>query len=235
MTEKMRCEEIDELAGAYALNAATPDEIAAIEGHLAGCDKHPEMAGLLATAQRLAALPDEMSPSPELKTRLMAAVNADLAAERAAASRPAPSGERPGLFSRLFGGSRLGIGLAAAAVAVVVLLLIFSPWGGSDDGDQTVVQAFGDIRVEVTYNADEPDASMTVEGLEPAPSGSVYQVWAITDGSPASVGFLEVPEEGEASAEMDVQLVDGQVVAVTVEPEGGSPQPTTEPIFGVDI
>jgi anti-sigma-K factor RskA len=77
---------------------------------------------------------------------------------------------------------------------------------------------------------------MTVEGLDPAPEGSVYQVWAVTGGNPVSIGFLEVPDDGAVSADMEgVQLVEGQVVAVTLEPAGGSQLPTTEPIFGIEI
>jgi anti-sigma-K factor RskA len=234
MARKMRCQDVDELAGAYALYAAPPEEIAAVESHLAGCDKHPQVAELMATAGRLATMPGGVDPPPELKTRLMAAIHADVAAEQAAApAAPAPS--QPGFLARLFSGPRLGIGLAAAAAVVVALLVIASPWGNGDDGEQTVVQSFGDVRVEVTYNPNEPSTSMSVEGLEPAPTGSVYQVWAITDGTPASIGFLEVPEGGEVSSDMDVQLSSGQSVAVTIEPEGGSATPTTAPIFSVDI
>jgi anti-sigma-K factor RskA len=231
----MRCEQIDELAGAYALYAATSEEIAAVELHLESCDKHPDIAGLLATTERLAAMPDELVPSPELKTRLMAAINADLATERATESRSAAQAKGEGILVRLFSGPRLGFGLAAAAAVVVALVVILNPWGDSGSGANTVVGSFGDIRVEITYDPSEPGTSMTVTGLDPAPIGSVYQVWAITDGSPVSLGFLDVPDSGEASADMDVQLAEGQTVAVTVEPEGGSPLPTTAPVFGVDI
>jgi anti-sigma-K factor RskA len=231
----MRCQEVAELAGSYALGALTPEEQADVERHLSGCSKHADIADLVASAERLSVLPPEMEPPPALKTRLMDAVHADVAADRADAS-PAPAAPKQGLLQRLFGGPRTGFAVAAVAAAAVVALVIVSPWGG-DGEDETLVRTFdeGGIRAEVQFDPDDPSTTMTVEGLEPAPAGSVYQVWAVTGASPVSIGFLEVPEDGAASAEMDVQLVEGQVVAVTVEPEGGSPLPTTEPVFGIDI
>jgi anti-sigma-K factor RskA len=239
MTEKMRCEQVDELAAAYALYAASPEEVAAIENHLSGCDKHPGVADLVATARRLAALPDEMEPPAELKTRLMAAVNADLAAERTAPV-PLTSVEAPtrGWLGKLFGSPRGGFVLvgAAAAIAVVVLTVLVLPPGPRGHSYTTVREFQTDgISGELTYVRGQETAVLEVEGLDPAPDGQTYQVWAITDGQPVSIGFLEVPAEGVASSDMDVELTRGQTVAVTVEPDGGSPQPTTEPVFGVDI
>ena len=43
----MNCEEIEELAGAYALGALPEAERAAVSAHLATCDTHPEMRELV--------------------------------------------------------------------------------------------------------------------------------------------------------------------------------------------
>jgi anti-sigma-K factor RskA len=178
-----------------------------------------------------------MEPPPELKTRLMAAVHADLAAERAAdpVPRQAPSAGR-GWLSRLLGSPRGGFALAGAVAAIVAVLVVTNPFSG-DGGDEALVQSFdfNGISGELSYVPGEGTASMTVEGLEPAPEGHVYQVWAITDGSPDSIGFLDVAEDGTGSSELDAEPAGGQTVAVTVEPDGGSPLPTTDPVFGVDI
>jgi anti-sigma-K factor RskA len=241
MNDELRCDEIDELAGAIALGALDVTEMSMVEAHLAGCEKHPEIASLFASAHALALTAPPMEPPPELKTRLMAAIEADLAAENSSAqafpAQPAAE-ERRGLLERLFGGPRIGFGFAAAAVAVAVLLLVISPWGGGGDDEDTIVRSFddGNISAEVTYDPNQESTFMTVEGLDPAPEGSVYQVWAVTGGNPVSIGFLEVPDDGAVTTDMEgVELVDGQVVAVTLEPAGGSPLPTTEPIFGIEI
>jgi len=238
MTDKMRCEQVDELAASYALYAASPEEIAALESHLSGCDKHAAVVDLLATAHRLAALPDEMDPPPELKTRLMAAVHADLAAERTGAAAPAQAGAPSrGWLSRLFGSPRGGFVLAGAVAAVVAVLIVTNPFSGGEGGDDALVRSFevDGITGELSFVPGEDSASMKVEGMDPAPDGQVYQVWAITDGAPESIGFLEIEEDGATTTDMDAELSRGQTVAITVEPEGGSALPTTEPVLSVDI
>ena len=233
----MRCEQVEELAGAYALYAVSPEEIAAVEDHIAGCNKHAGIVELLTTAQRFSALPDEMEPPPELKTRLMAAIHADLAAERATPSPPKPGpATGRGWLSSLFGWPRGGFVLAGAVAAAVAVLIVTNPFSSGGDGE-ALVQSFDvdGIMVELSYVPGNDSASMTVEGMDPAPEGHVYQVWAITDGDPASIGFLDVEEDGTGSSEIDAELATGQTVAVTVEPDGGSPLPTTNPVFGVEI
>lgn len=238
MTDKMRCEQLDELAAPYALYAASPDEIAAIESHLSGCDKHPAVVDLVATAHLLSALPDEMEPPAELKTRLMAAVNADLATERAAPARSAGlRASSPGWLGKLFGSPRGGFVLAGALAAIVAVLIVTNPFSSGGDDADALVQSFDvdGIAIELTYVPGEDSASIDVEGMEPAPEGHVYQVWAISGGDPTSIGFLDVAENGTGSSDLEAALASGQTVAVTVEPDGGSDLPTTDPVFGVEL
>jgi anti-sigma-K factor RskA len=58
----------------------------------------------------------------------------------------------------------------------------------------------------------------------------VYQIWAIHDGTATSAGLLDDPEHGAAMALPNA----GTLVAITVEPAGGSRAPTTTPLFQVD-
>ena len=64
-----------------------------------------------------------------------------------------------------------------------------------------------------------------VHGLDDPPSDHTYQVWLIDDDQPISAGTFD-PASGVGGLQTDHSLdgVDG--VAVTVEPEGGSPAPT---------
>ncbi|WP_231724564.1 anti-sigma factor domain-containing protein [Deinococcus actinosclerus] len=58
-----------------------------------------------------------------------------------------------------------------------------------------------------------------------APQDRVYQLWRIEDGKPVSAGLFD----GQGVVLPRVQA--GQTVAVSVEPAGGSEQPTTTPIL----
>jgi hypothetical protein len=65
--------------------------------------------------------------------------------------------------------------------------------------------------------------------LKPVPSGKAYQLWFIKDGAPLpSVTFTPEPD-GHAKVER-IPVPKGGLLsaaAVTVEPQGGSPQPTS--------
>ncbi len=63
--------------------------------------------------------------------------------------------------------------------------------------------------------------------------GRDYQMWLITADGPISAGTFKPHADGSAEMEATYQLPGGQLraVAVTDEPEGGLPQPSTAPII----
>jgi anti-sigma-K factor RskA len=73
-------------------------------------------------------------------------------------------------------------------------------------------------------------AVMAVAGLPEAPGSHVYQLWYMKDGKPVSVGTFETRD---SVVVMDIaESFDGyQDVAVTIEPSGGSRQPTSDPVI----
>ena len=60
------------------------------------------------------------------------------------------------------------------------------------------------------------------------PGGRVYQAWKIVGKTPVSLGLF-------SGRGFVAKLPAGTVFAVTLEPEGGSPQPTTQPLFAQSI
>jgi anti-sigma-K factor RskA len=74
---------------------------------------------------------------------------------------------------------------------------------------------------------------IAASGLPPAPSGRTYQLWGIASGSnPVSLGTFDPGADGRTTLALDVPA--GAVfdlAAVSEEPAGGSPQPTTTPIL----
>lgn len=69
--------------------------------------------------------------------------------------------------------------------------------------------------------------------LPRAPSGRTYQLWGIETGrNPVSLGTFNTGDDQSARASFEVPPgVQLAVGAVTEEPEGGSPQPTTQPFL----
>ena len=226
--------EIHALSGAYAVNALDDVERAAFERHLADCEVcAAEVAGLRETAAKLA---DAVAtaPPPALRERILA---------QAATTRPLPPvvGPRRRTPRRSF----LVAAAAAAVIAVGGGVALTQPWNDEPQlsASQQVMQAAdtqqvsapvqGGGQVTVYRSAKLHEAVLKADGMPPAPSGHVYQVWFQNSaGSMISAGLMP--------AGKDQMLLAGdartaQAVGVTVEPEGGSESPTTTPVALVEL
>jgi len=73
---------------------------------------------------------------------------------------------------------------------------------------------------------------LSTSEMADADADSDYQLWVIDGEQISSLGLMR-PEDGSTSAL--VEAGSGSTLAVTVEPRGGSEQPTTDPIVAVEI
>jgi len=73
---------------------------------------------------------------------------------------------------------------------------------------------------------------LRIDGLEPSPENRAYQLWFITDeGSQVSAGTFD-PRPGSRTELTSATMPGGTVaVSVTVEPLGGSPEPSGPPLL----
>ena len=233
----MKCEEIEELAGAYALQALPDDVLREVEDHLASCSAHPDIAGLRAVALSLAGAAPEREPPPTLKARLMEAIRRETAGGAQAVAPRAPTARLIPWFRPRFASYALATVLAAVVVGLLTwnLILQVSGDGGEDVTFVRTLTDSGAARGRILYIQEERTALLTVEGLAPLPAEKTYQVWAISDGEPTGIGLFNASESGEASTVIEADLSKVEIVAITIEPAGGSPQPTTEPILKAEI
>lgn len=82
------------------------------------------------------------------------------------------------------------------------------------------------------YAVFPPDGTgyIVLTGLPAAASGQAWQAWTIADGTAASAGLMDVGTDGVAVLAGVAAAPGTTVVALTVEPAGGSEQPTTTPV-----
>ena len=81
----------------------------------------------------------------------------------------------------------------------------------------------------VTLEGDR--AVLVAENMPPAPEGKTYQIWVIKGDTPQPSGLFE-PRGDSIAAVVENPVEGADAVAVTVEPEGGSKKPTTDPDAG---
>ena len=83
------------------------------------------------------------------------------------------------------------------------------------------------------WNGATGEVVVTAFGLPPAPEGRTYQLWGIGGGAdPVSLGTFQTTADGTAVVRATAPLgVDFEVSAMTEEPVGGSPQPTSTPFL----
>lgn len=247
-------EQLHDLAPAYSVDALDPQEQQAFEAHLADCPDCQDLVTELREAAVGLSEGLDLAPRPELREQVLRQVAAEAAAQpsrlrdvdtlrRPRSARPSPGGRRTGGQGR-----RPGQWLAAAAAAVV---LAAGVWGattllGEDDLAARVVAA-QDARehraetsegelVVITSAAMEAAVLRLPDDLDSPEAGTTYQAWFVgADGSARSAGLISGQALDTGETLLEGEFSGAAAVALTVEPEGGSEQPTVEPFVVVPL
>jgi anti-sigma-K factor RskA len=124
----------------------------------------------------------------------------------------------------------------AGALAVALLVVVLTNDGGSNEPGASVITLTGEGEARAVVHVLE-DGIITIEaaGLQALSADETYQVWAVTDEGPASLGLLGSAPDGEALGAMRGELGGVEALAVTIEPAGGSAQPTSAPVLEADV
>jgi anti-sigma-K factor RskA len=241
----MNCEQAEELIGAFALDALAGNEAAEFRAHITTCAEHAARSREMRVfASALAGAVEPVTPPAGLRSRVLSAVAATpqeatpdrtprpirLGATEARRARPAWLRPRP---AHAWGA------LAAAAIGGLLLWNVLLQTGGgglnAEDADSVNALLARDVPVgSVLYFEDEGKAVVVAEVPELAP-GTTYQMWAISDGTPSSLGTMAPDADGRARSVVPFDADHSDLFAVTVEPAGGSDQPTSEPLFVASI
>jgi anti-sigma-K factor RskA len=229
----MNCAEVADLLGAYALDALPADEKAAVEGHLATCNLHGEVLGLLSAAGAVAFTSATEMPRPELRSRILAAIARD---DPEATHSDPPLIVLPitPLRSRRLTWAPYALAAVFAVISLGLLAWNLVLVSGGDSAEPRVVLLTGSTGFGAVVVED--DATLVqVSGLPALDSSRAYQVWVIEDGAPEPAGLLAPDAGGNATHNLGRAVPDSAVIAITVEPAGGSPRPTTDPILVAEL
>lgn len=242
--------DLHKLTGAYAMDALDELERARFEQHLAQCeDCRAEVAELRETAALLSETV-ATTPPPSLRDSVLAGISQvrPLAPEVTTIPLTGPAPKHTAQSARRRGWAPF---LVAAALALLVGLgtMIVAPWADDDEvprltAAEQVLQApdaeqvFLDLgeagRATVTRSKSQDKAVITTEDMVAAPEGKDYELWFMSPEEEFVAAGL-MPDAPDQTVVLDGSAAKAVAVGITVEPEGGSEQPTSEPIAMFDL
>ncbi len=123
-------------------------------------------------------------------------------------------------------GERLGQMEAAAGQLTDVMTAV--------DAETVSVAVDGTV-VSIVMSPRRGEAVVLVDGMAPAPDDHAYELWMIHDDVQVPAGVFEVDDRGRATRVVTGDMATVTAIGVTVEPAGGSPQPTSEPVMVVEV
>ncbi|HYY00959.1 MAG TPA: anti-sigma factor [Mycobacterium sp.] len=214
--------ELLELATPYALNAISDSERAAIDRQLAAApttvaDAFGDEVRAVRETMALISAATAAEPPDRLRAAVLAGAQADTARR-----------------------SRWRTAALAAAAAIIVALAAFGagialrPPPAPATAEQ--IMAAPDVRsvsadlaggkATVVFSRDMNAGMLVMNNVPPPSLGTVYQMWLVGDKGPVSAGTMDTAAVTPSTTHMFNDLGHSSVLAFTVEPGNGSPQPT---------
>lgn len=254
-----------ELASGYALGALSPDETAAVEAALPdNAELAAEVLSIRETMGALLRAEAPIVPRAGLRAQwtqraasLQRAREEDRHSSTATITRITDVRRRPRSVTWF-----LGTALAASLTGLAVLGaqlqksrdLLTVAMAATEKRERqlnTVLEAedglllailkgnvASETGVQFFWNVRQKRGMVHAFHLPPAPVGRAYQVWVHNGATITSVRVFDSGQDGHALIEQ-IALPDSPSgitsVSITVEPAGGSPQPTTAPILTGDL
>jgi anti-sigma-K factor RskA len=239
-------DELNALAGAYALDALDGDERALFEQHLLSCDDcAAEVRGMQAAAAELSHA-TAVAPPPELRGSVLTAISQ---------VRPLPPvvDNVVALHRARAGRSRWQ--LLAAACALIAIAS--SVWGYQQHRDAarkntasiTLVEQLlnapdlasttgpvGSGQATLMYSKSQGKLIMVGHGIPAVAAGKTYQLWLISANGTATSAALFAPDgNGNIRVTASGDLNGTARMGVSLEPTGGSAKPTLPVVAAMNI
>lgn len=217
----MDCREFEELAGAYSLGATSDTERRYVQAHLATCsDCSLLLRELQEVTDLLPLTVPQIEPSPTLRQRVMAAVEADAQALKRNWQSTQQAQRR----------SWWQIWQMRLALATIVILIVcvgsLAAWNANLQRQMTSqIYTYGlqgtaqsvTTTGKAIYIPEDHMNMIIVHNLPTLQGTQVYQGWLITGNTPESIGVLRVVN-GVAILGFPGDLQNYQAIAVSIEP-----------------
>lgn len=249
----MNDREFDELSAGHALHAlSAADEQSFQQALAARPDRRAQAERDEAAAAALADTVAEQTPPPALRADLLSRIAVTPQLSPADADTPMPDVEAPvpSARRRPARSSRVWFALAACLALVVAVgagivvvaqqmnrpaaVVALERIDGAPDAQTASTPLPDGGEATVHWSSSLGEAVLVSDGLPAIASDKSFEMWIVRDGVPVSAGVFDAAG-APATAQLAGTLTAGDVVAVTVEQQGGSPNgaPTSQPILAI--
>jgi anti-sigma-K factor RskA len=245
------------LSGAYVVDALDDAEREAFEAHLPGCRDCQDEVASLREAATLMADDAATTPPESLRASVLSGISTIRPLPPPVEHGPVEHGpvEQPPTATVVPMRRRHRVRIAALAAAAAVLAVVgvgavVQPW--RDDHPPTAGQSVADrvinaadvqkasmgfvdrSRATVYRSKSEGKAVIVTQRMAAPPTGKVYELWLQdATGHMTSAGLMDGGGDRTVVLQGDASRSTG--IGITVEPAGGSDQPTSSPLALFDL
>lgn len=230
-------DDIHSLSGAYALDAVDDLERNRFEAHMRNCAQCRDEVDSMLEVGALLGSGLATTPSPALRESVLR----DIRSIRPLPPVVAASPRRRSVQSTTV----RWLTSAAAAVLLVAGGLVWHPWQPNTPPPpvdaisrivrapdaQTVTRKIGGGTAKLTRSSALGRAVIVAIDMPAAPDGKVYELWLFDSrGNARKAGLLPPGDQAQVSLVLNGDASTASGAGITVEPAGGSDQPTSPPI-----
>jgi len=223
-------EELLSLATPYALHALSTDHFLEVERRLA--DAPPDVAAAFrdevrAARETMAVIADvtALEPPAELRAQVLRQIGASPTAA------VTPLRRRRWVGVVVAAAAAVAIGLGALGVGFALRSPTSESTAEAVFAAPDVRTVSGDIpgggRATVVFSRERDSGVLVMNNVPPPQKGTVYQMWLVTADGAHSAGTMASVAPSTTAVLPD--LGSSRALAFTVEPSGGSTEPTTPP------
>jgi anti-sigma-K factor RskA len=218
-------------AASYAVGALTAAERRELEQELRRSPRlAAEVSEFAETAAMLGLAVEPVAPDAALRERLLGAIEASPQVSHVVRG---PWYTRP---AAVLLGAAAAVIIAVGGTAVAIDLIrepsAIEQITAAADYERVVHEMDGGASVTAVWSVSLERAALIVDNMDAAPSGHVYQAWLI-DGSGHAAPDVTFNPDGNAPVSLSLlgAMHAGDAIGITIEPTGGSDEPTTPPIL----
>jgi anti-sigma-K factor RskA len=225
------------LATPYALNAMSEAERADIDRRVAAtppvvAQAFDEEVRAVRETMAVVSASTAVEPPAALRDRVLAGVSTATVVPLRPKTSPWRATILAAAAAVVFGLGGLGISMALRPAPTVSTAeqVFAAPDVRTISGDIP-----GGGTATVVFSREKNAGVLVMNNVTPPKTGTVYQMWLIGANGPQSAGTMDAKAVAPSTTAVLPDLGDSKTLAFTIEPPGGSAQPTTEPFAALSL